>query len=387
MNPRQDFWDLSQDREGLGGVYKLLGKISWRKKGFEGAYGLARETVSRFEEMLYEISKDSRCMHIRELNKKRLLKRKHYVYATYLAVLSSVPILRDVPKEVLLDTLVAKVAMITSIKTLDNINDLWHTDEEAKSSLNRQLNIFLGREKSFREDDTEVGMAENFTYRLAEITYDVLKRRTNSKGRMFQKYLQDFEKYIKGQTDSMLQKKAESLDIRKFLKEVNEKGVGNVWIDIDFCILEGLMNLSEDELKSMELIGKCIDLVFKGCNVYDDVADLEEDLKSGIYNSVVYLAMDKGWHYMEKDRLKLLNKAKIEAVRLGDLLFLKGLRHLEEAKRLTKIIDTEGIKYGLKILRIFSMRKWLTRVKNPLTIASAVMVKVTPSVTVYSEYI
>lgn len=387
MSPRQNFWNLSEDREGLGGVYKLLGRLSWKKKGFEGAYGLARETVSRFEEILYEISEDQRCMHVRELNEKRLLKRKHYVYATYLAVLSSLPILRSAPREVLVDTLLGKVAMITSIKTLDNINDLWHTEEEARLSLNRQLNTFLGRESNFREDGTEVGMAENFTYRLAEITYEVLRRRANSNGRMFQKYLQDFEKYIKGQTDSMLQKKAESLDIRKFLRDVNEKGVGNVWIDIDFCVLEGLMDLSEDELKSLELIGKCIDLVFKGCNVYDDVADLEEDLRSGIYNSVVYLAMDKGWHYTENGRLNVMNKAKIEAIRLGDLLFLRGLNYLQEAKKLTRIIDTEGIEYGLKILRIFSMRKWLTRVSNPLTIASALMVKVTPSVMVYSEYI
>ncbi|MBS7631965.1 hypothetical protein KEJ47_10485, partial [Candidatus Bathyarchaeota archaeon] len=156
---------------------------------------------------------------------------------------------------------------------------------------------------------------------------------------------------------------------------------------IDFLVLEGLMNLSENELKSLELIGKCIDLVFKGCNVYDDVADLEEDLSSGIFNSVVYLAMDKGWHHTENGRLKVLNKAKIEAVRLGDLLFLRGLNYLQKAKNLTKIIDTEGVEYGLKILRIFSMRKWLTRVSNPLTIASALMVKVTPSVMVYSEYI
>lgn len=387
MNPCQSFWDLSQDREGLGGVYKLLGKLSWKRKGFGGAYGLARVVVSRFEEILYEISEDPRCMHVRELNKNRLLKRKHYVYATYLAVLSSLPILRTVPRDVLLDTLVGKVAMITSIKTLDNINDLWHTEEEARASLNRQLGVFLGRKVEFREDGTDVGMAENFTYRLAEITRDVLKCRANPKGRMFQKYIQDFEKYIKGQTDSMLQKKAESLDIRKFLKEVNEKGVGNVWTDIDFCVLEGHTDLSEGELKSLELIGKCIDLVFKGCNIYDDVADLEEDLKSGIYNSVVYLALDKGLYCLENGRPNVLNKAKIEAVRLGDLLFLKGLGYLHEAAKLTKIIDTEGIAYGLKILRIFSMRKWLTRVNNPLTIASALMIKATPSVMVYSEYI
>ena len=380
-------WSLSQDKEGLGGLYKLLGKISLKKKGFEGAYDLGREAVNRFEALLHEISKDPRCMHVYELNKKRLLKRKHYVYASYLAVLSSIPILKSVPREVLLETIWGKIAMIISIKTLDNINDLWHSEEEARASLTRQFNILVGRGSDYREDRTEVGMAENFTYRLAEVTYNLLRRRGRHGGRMFQKYLQDFEKYIRGQADSMLQKKAESLDIRKFLRDVNEKGVGNVWIDIDFCVLEGLRDLSENELRSLELIGKCVDLVFKGCNVYDDVADLEEDLKSGIYNSVVYLALDKGWCYDDNGVPSVSNKVKIEAVRLGDLLFLRGLDYLNETKKLTDIFDVDGIEYGLKILRIFSMRKWLSRVSNPLTIASALMVKTSPSVLIYSDYI
>lgn len=378
---------LTHDGEGLGSLYKIIGKLSWRKKGFEGAYALAKEVVSRFEEALYEISNDPRCMHVEELNKKRLLKRKHYVYATYLAVLSSIPILKSVPREVLLETLLGKVAMIISIKTLDNINDLWHTEEEARSSLMRQLDFFIGRGSSYRDDGTEVGRAENFTYRLAEMTYTLLKRRGKLEGQMYRKYIQDFEKYIKGQADSMLQKKTDSLDIKKFLKDVNEKGVGNVWIDIDFCVLEGINDLSEEEMRSLELIGKSIDLVFKGCNIYDDVADLEEDLKSGIYNSVVYLALDKGWWHREKGFLVTLSKAKIEAIRLGDLLFLKGIEYLREAKKMTKIVDVEGVQYGLKILRIFSMRKWLIRSYNPVTLASALMIKTTPSIAVYSEYI
>lgn len=378
---------LKHDEEGLGSLYKIIGKLSWRKKGFEGAYALAREVVSRFEEVLYEISNDPRCMHVEELNKKRLLKRKHYVYATYLAVLSSIPILKSVPREVLLETLLGKVAMIISIKTLDNINDLWHTEEEARSSLMRQLDFFIGRGSSYRDDGTEVGRAENFTYRLAEMTYTLLKRRGKLEGQMYRKYIQDFEKYIKGQADSMLQKKTDSLDIKKFLKDVNEKSVGNVWIDIDFCVLEGINDLSEEEMRSLELIGKSIDLVFKGCNIYDDVADLEEDLKSGIYNSVVYLALDKGWWHREKGFLVTLSKAKIEAIRLGDLLFLKGIEYLREAKKMTKIVDVEGVQYGLKILRVFSMRKWLIRSYNPVTLASALMIKTTPSIAVYSEYI
>lgn len=380
-------WQLSQDSEGLGNIYKLLGRLSWQKKGFKGAYQLARDVVSRFEETLYEISEDVRCMHVEELNRKRLLKRKHYVYATYLAVLSSLPILKNAPRDVLLDTILGKVAMIISIKTLDNINDLWHSEEEARLSLQRQLNVFLGKGLSLRDDKTEIGKAENFTYKLAEITSDVLRRRARPGGRFYEKYIADFEKYIKGQADSMLQKKEESLDIRSFLCNVNEKGVGNVWVDLDFCVLEGLIDLPEYEIRNIELVGKCIDLVFKGCNIYDDVADLAEDLNSGIYNSVVYLALEKGWRPEEGGYVTLPNKAKLEAVRLGDLLFMEGIKYLHEAKKTTKILDTKSIEYGLKILRIFSMRKWVMRLKNPLTIASALVIRTTPSVLAYRQYI
>jgi hypothetical protein len=380
-------WSLNKDREGFNLAYNA----GWRacflgQRAFKDGYQLAARSISTFEDLLHRLSDAPRCMSIEELNTKRLLKRKHYHYAAHLAVLSSVPILSSIAgQDALLDAIVAKMCAIVSVKTLDNVNDTWHTHEEIVRSLDNQLAAFLGKPFEIYESDATVRRAENYTFHLARNCYDRLSKYRRQEAKFSTRYVKDLYKYVKGQTDSMLQKRAgdgqwkNHVDIKRFLQDVNEKSVGNIWIDSDFCIAEGLRNLSTSETQALELIGQAVDYVFKGCNVYDDVADLEIDLRAGILNSVVYLALDRGL-CSESD---LLNPARAmrkirarggirQGLQLGDWIYLKGYEYLDRAGGLTDIFDVSALARGFKVLRLFALRKWLFKQRKPLVLLSVI---------------
>jgi hypothetical protein len=142
-------------------------------------------------------------------------------------------------------------------------------------------------------------------------------------------------------------------------------------------------------------IRKAIDLIFKGCNVYDDIADFKVDMAHNIWNSVVYLALDKG--YCDEDDLiqpagNLANTlerlgAFNEAMQLGDLIFLKGVEKLEEAKEYTKVIDVDALKFNAYLLRLFAIRKWLIEAKSPLRLLKILRPTVSDQILSYNRYI
>lgn len=394
---------LKKDREGLNLLYKIMGVATlayarrYRAFPFWETTRTLKKSIEVFEDSLKVLLSDAKCMSSRELLERRLMKRKHYVYGAYLGVLSSFPILRgNIPSGEILKAVTAKVAEIVSIKSLDNVNDVMHTREQALNSLRKQHKAFTSNDFQLEERFNDLDRIENSMYQLAWFTNRLVSDATGRRGPAFRIYLEDFDRYIKGQMSSMNQKTGSNVkvDIREFLAEVNEKGVGRVWVSVDFCFLNAFNPLGGEDMKAINLVREAIDLIFKGCNVYDDVADLETDLKEGILNSVIFLALDRGIcdeRDLNDDPSSL--KARLEerdglysAIQLGDLMFLEGLEKLERAKEYSSLIDLEGLKFSAYILRIFAMRKWLERQRNPILLARVISPKVSEEIVEYAKY-
>ncbi|MEM2896796.1 MAG: hypothetical protein QXG01_04385, partial [Candidatus Bathyarchaeia archaeon] len=335
-----------------------------------------KSTIQKFEEKLKNELREPFFANFLSLTDRRLLKKKHYMYGAYLAAISSFPILGKACKDSsILNSMFAKTSAITSIKVLDNINDRLHDEPQAVKSLNKHLESFISNEFQFNNPKGSIEKFENSCFMMARWAYELVQEGLNTNSPTLQMYKEDFERYINGQIRSMDQKKTEGeteLSIDKYLRQVNEKGVGRIWLDVDFCFLEkDLITLSNSELEAIENVRIAADYFFKGCNIYDDIADLNEDILLGILNSVAFLALDRG--YISKRDLEKPNKLIVrlksnivlrEAVKLGDLIFLKGIEHLFKAKELAELIDIDALIFGVRVLRAFSMRKWFIKEKD-----------------------
>ncbi|KON26374.1 hypothetical protein AC481_07335 [miscellaneous Crenarchaeota group archaeon SMTZ-80] len=309
------------------------------------------------------------------LSKSGLLKKKHYNYGAYLAALSSFPILHRFNKNYVFEAIFAKTAEITSIKILDNIGDRLYEKSDAVDSQNKHLEAFTEKEFIMPKKQSFLGKAENSCYEIARWTFNTVWNRTPDHSFTWKIYLEDFQNYIDGQINSMSAKiKDEAkFKIKDYIQKVNEKSVGRVWIDIDFCLLEkALGEMNDKDMETIYNTRKAVDYFFKGCNIYDDVADLEEDLSLNITNSVVLLALDRGLikeKDLEKDKKSLIEKLKNckaieDAIWLGDLIYIEGIKTLLKTYRSNEIVDVDGLIYGAKILRAFAIRKWMMHEKS-----------------------
>lgn len=395
------------DREGLNPLYKLsaLTLLAYADRypsmKAQKTTSTLKRSINMFEELASKALSRAECLSFDELISKRTLKRKHYHYGAYLAVVSSFPILsKAMDDKTILDPVIAKTSEISSIKALDNLNDEHHSNEWALKTMELQRQAFLDQGFQLPNAETPLSRAENSTYALAALTCQILSSHVDFDSATYKVFQADLDKYFKGQMDSMLQKingrdENARIDIKTFLTSINEKGVGNIWVDVDFCFLEAFQSLEEGEYQAMADIRKAIDLIFKGCNVYDDIADLKVDLAHNIWNSVIYLALDRG-HCDENDlaqppgeAVKSLERAGVfeEAVQLGDLIFLKGVKKLEEAKNYSKVIDVDALKFNAYLLRLFAIRKWLLEAKNPLRLIRILKPTVSDRILSYNRYI
>lgn len=310
-----------------------------------------------------------------DLTKSGLLKKKHYNYGAYLAALSSFPILHRFNENFIFEAIFAKTAEITSIKILDNIGDRLYEKSDAIDSQIKHLEAFTEKEFIMPQNQTFLGKAENSCYEIARWTFDSVWNSTPDRSFTWKIYLEDFQNYINGQINSMSAKiKDEAkFKIKDYIQKVNEKSVGRVWIDIDFCLLErALGEMNDKNMETIYNIRKAVDYFFKGCNIYDDVADLKEDLSLDITNSVVLLALDRGLikeKDLENDKKILIEKLKNckaieDAIWLGDLIYIEGIKTLLKTHRSNEIVDIDGLIYGAKILRAFAIRKWMINEKS-----------------------
>jgi len=399
--------------EGANTLYKfsaislLLSMNRFRSTKFPRSLRLTKDAVDIFRQRLETGLDNARCLSADRLRLHRLLKNKHYYYGAYLSTLTSLPILSSSTNDLhVLRSMTAKTSAITSIKALDNINDRISNKQETVESQKKHLRAFTEELFDLEPGESFLGRAENSCMSMARWTFDSVSQGLDRASETLRIYLRDFAAYIDGQIRSMDEKADRSkpaTTIQEYIQKVNEKSVGKIWVDIDFCFLEkSLGKLDQDELKSILYVRKAADYFFKGCNLYDDIADLDEDLKLGILSSVPLLALDRG--RMEEsdlrrdkmDLLKILRKREVinEALQLADLIFLQGFKPLLEAKELNEIIDIDALMFGAKVLRIFAIRKWVLHersfnslCKTAVSFGNPRMYRISDHVAAYAKYI
>lgn len=399
-------------REGTNTLYKLsaasllLCMNRFKSTKFPRSMLMIRDAVDAFSKKLETELDGSRCLAADELRIHRLLKKKHYYYGAYLAALTSLPTLSSATSWLqVLSSIIAKTSAITSIKVLDNIHDRLSNKQDAVKPQREHLNAFTAKSFDLKSSDSILGKAENSCMSMARWTYELVTQGLAKDAWTSRIYAQDFADYIDGQIRSMDEKtEGDSLTttIQDYIQKVNEKSVGRIWVDVDFCFLEkALGGLAENEFKAILGVRRAADCFFKGCNLYDDIADLEEDLKLNIFSSVPLLALDRGvinesdLKRDSQELLRILRRSETikEAVQLGDLIFLQGMRPLMEAKELTNLIDVDAMVFGAKILRMFAIRKWLFHErslnslgKTAISLGSLGMYRISDPIAAYAKF-
>ncbi|MEM3737188.1 MAG: hypothetical protein QXJ75_03765 [Candidatus Bathyarchaeia archaeon] len=306
------------------------------------------------------------------LNSMRIFKVKYYTYAAFLAALSSYPILGSVAtEEHIYASIFAKTAMVASIKLLDNINDSFQSFNEAvESQVRYQRALATGILPSEAEEDLGwVSRAENTAHLIASWAHGLIASAC-SKSKMFNLFLDDLYEYIDGQIASFCQRRdrysVDTMSLNDFLHKVSSKCFGKIWVDIDFCFLEkSVEELDANEEEAALLVNRSLDLIFKSLLFYDDVTDFDEDVKNHIINSTMILGIDLGKISAEelfgdKDVLhtKLESKGVFnDAFALGNILYLKGVECLVEAKKYTRLMDIDALIFCARVLRLFLLRK------------------------------
>ncbi|MEM2942344.1 MAG: hypothetical protein QXT81_02865 [Candidatus Bathyarchaeia archaeon] len=398
-----------EDDEGTNALYKLAAAslLLWMNHFRSTRFSTSMATIGAVHHMLQNDLDSTRCLTADELLAHRLLKRKHYYYGAYLSALTSLPILSSAgSRSVVFSSMVAKTLAITSIKVLDNIHDKLLSRYEAAESQRRHLEAFTAEPFDLTYQTSFLGKAENSCMKMARWTYELVADGLSRETETSRIYFADFADYIEGQIgsfDEKIEDASPATTIQDYIRRVNEKSVGRIWVDIDFCFLEkALGRLRPAELQAVLNVRRAADYFFKGCNLYDDVADLEEDLKLGIFSSVPLLALDRGLireSDLRRNSHELLNMLKQsgaidEAVELADLIFLHGMKPLEEAKRLTEVMDIDAIVFGAKILRMFAIRKWLIHERSlnslcriAISLGTPEMYHISEPIVAYSRYI
>jgi hypothetical protein len=317
------------------------------------------------------------------------MKKKYIPYSAYMAAISAYPLLsRVASQKQLLSTILAKMALILSIKVLDNINDTFHTTEEAVDSLQRQASAIIYGIYATQQPSTPVKKSENSCILLALLVNKWLKTAVPTSKTASKIFLDDLRKYIDGQRSTFLQQNAvqrNNLTIRDYLQQINEKGVGRIWVGLDLCMMEHLCAKNEKTYKGFQLLRKGFDYVFKSSNYYDDVADLEADLSMGIWNSVVYLGIDMGLLKKPEEALKS-DRAKKMTIRLGDLHYLIGLSYLRHASKYLPI-NEKSLLASMAVFRFFTARKWFFKSPNISNFVDFLKSKVPDELQPYINYI
>ncbi|MEM1665817.1 MAG: hypothetical protein QXW12_00485 [Nitrososphaerota archaeon] len=330
--------------------------------------------------MLHNLSKNPLCLDYEELLRLGYMKRKHWVYATYIGLISSLPILHKISSyEEIIHAAIAKTSFGTSVKLLDNLNDNIHDLDAALTSLRNLISAYTTGTYEPNLGKDKVARAENSALEIGTWVYKMFNVNENKLYGTFELYVKDVRKLIMGQIDSLLHKdkKRNKLPtMADYMEYILEKNIGDVWFDIDLYFFENsLGDLTSDEMASIMLVKQGVSLVFKAAGVYDDVVDAYEDIMSNSVNSAILLAIERGLlsyddlHKIEPVKtFKILSKAGIfnDIIKLGDALHVAGLNMIRDGLkyRIGQLIDSEALISVCNFLRLFSIRKYLIREKN-----------------------
>ncbi len=295
------------------------------------------------------------CLEYNHLLEHKYLKKKHWMYAIFMAAMESLPLLyQTCPRKGILHSVLGKCYLGTSSKLLDNLNDEIHTVEEALSSLENYLGALLYGTYE-RKSGSVVEMAESSACEMAAWIYQCLD--TDSPA--FSLYVEDCCNLVEGQISSLKHKSAEWPSLKEYANTIAEKSIGDVWIDIDLCNFDEL----DEELL---LLKKGNEYIFKSSLVYDDVQDLVEDIQTQSVNSVLVRGVEEDvitlddLEKMEPTNIvEILEKTGIvhDIICLADAFFLKGVSTFLEME--TSSVDKRGLLQSFRLVRLFNLRKLL----------------------------
>ncbi|MCP8323199.1 MAG: hypothetical protein L6N96_03360 [Candidatus Methylarchaceae archaeon HK02M2] len=376
-------------KEGLNSLYKassilwLLSCNHYPSLKIKSTYHFLNETMKRFRYKLYDLFDDPECLNYSSIINLGYVKEKHWIYAAYIATISSLPFLYKVCNfQEIVRAIFAKTSFGTNIKLLDNLNDEIHNVSQAVDSLWNWLSAHSkgGYMNRNRTDDPIITQAENSAFKMETWVYESASSCQYYAPKMYDFYLKDAAKWVKGQADSVKHKadrKGRIPSIEEYIKYISEKSIGDLWIDIDLCFLEsGLKFLNKDQLQAINTLKIGNSLVFKSTLVYDDVQDIYEDLSTNSVNSAVILALEKGViserDLTEKSSHEIVRRLGeegifLDTIKLADMIFLKGIEKFNIPDNLDKIIDKQGLIQGFRFIRLFNLRKLLIRNKNYVT--------------------
>jgi hypothetical protein len=295
------------------------------------------------------------CLPYKRLLRESYLKEKHWVYAVFMAVMESLPMLHQkCTTDEIFTSVLGKTYLGASSKLLDNLNDEIHTVDQALSSLENYLTALTCGHYQVRED-SKVSRAESSACEMASWIYDTV----NCDSPAVNWYIEDCIKLVKGQIASLNHKRNAWPSLAEYVSAITEKSIGDVWIDIDLCQV--------DELDSdLHLLKKSNEYIFKSSLLYDDVQDLTEDIETASINSVLLLALERkilseeDIENLNPDQMKtLLYETGIvdDIIHLADAFFLKGIYAFLDIE--TTTIDKKGLLYSFQLVRLFNFRKLL----------------------------
>ncbi len=335
-----------------------------------------KEAMRNYRDELYNLSYDPECLDYPSLIDLGYMKEKHWVYAAYIATITSLPLLHKVcDVQEILRAILAKTSFGTNIKLLDNLNDEIHDVSQALDSLCNWLSAHTKGEYINRNKDQDriVIKAENSAFKMGTWVFEAISSCQLYASKMYEVYSNDAMKMVEGQINSIKHKadrKGKLPSIREYISNISEKNNGNLWIDIDLCFLEnGLQGFKKDQLRAIELLKVGNSLIFKSSLFYDDAEDIYEDLRTESINSAIILALERGiisYNDLKKkssfEIVKRLRETGIlmDVVRLADMFFITGIEMLDGIKdRLEGILDKQGLIQSYRLLRMFLLRKLL----------------------------
>ncbi len=381
------FSHINQNKnEGLNPLYTILG-IMWIFLGrscpslkIKKSLNIIKNGLQLFDDQLkYDLELPD-CLTYQALINEKYLKKKHWIYADYMATISSLPLLYNIQEEnIIQEAIIAKTAIGTSTKLLDNINDSIQTTDEAISALKEfeksMIDVNYEVPKIY-SNPTNINRGVNSSYVIANWVPKILVRSNAPK--MQNIYEKDVKKLINGQIDSLQHKclrSVKDITIDNFLTSISEKSIGDVWVDIDLCFMEdGLGKLDNNIFRNLTELKKGYSWIFKSSLIYDDVQDIYTDIKENAVNSALLLGLKKGAiSYKNIDQfdpditIKKLDESGtlMDTISLADMLFMKGVRHIEKISEInTDIIDWKALLLSFRFVRLFNLRKLLIRNKN-----------------------
>lgn len=387
VTTKKNYW-----KEGLNPLYKLsaIAILAFLNKNesmkFRRSVAMLRRIMVAYDRMLIGLSGRPYCLGYQEIINQGFMKKKHWMYAAYMSLISSLPLLYKLCKEDdILQANIAKTSFGAGVKLLDNLNDYCHSVEDAVYSLRNLLSAYVSGlyEPKINGNNKIISMAENSALEMSTWIYNILNalRLENKIDITFDWYVNDAKKLIMGQIDSLTHKKRndEVPTMKNYVERIIEKSIGDVWIDIDLCFMESAMRdyMTDKLVNSLILLKSGISMVFKATILYDDIVDIYEDIRSNSINSMLLLSMERG--LIKQNAIKDVNTEELvnflisngilkDIVKLGDVMHIAGIELIQKSieEGLEGIVDENAIIDFCNIMRLFVVRKFLIREKDML---------------------